>query len=214
MILRINKGSSFSCLFLSRIVQFSRCRFCRFWKFLPRQATYLLYHIFGSLSSLFSNFFQNFFSILRLSHLLAAASLDQLASFSIIPHFKKFVKRFFRFFQIFFSCRSCGLSLRPALRLPSGLAANLFSIPHFRPFVKRFFKISFDAFLSTRFSKAFRQFNFPEDASLSDLSSSRSRLTALLLYHGFLKKSRLFYVKNAGYFFFDFMHISHLYNSA
>ena len=100
--IRINKGSSFSCLFLSRIVQFSRCRFCRFWKFLPRQATYLLYHIFGSLSSLFSNFFQNFFSILWLFRTARPLHLSISLQAFLLYHISRSLSRGFSdFFKSF-----------------------------------------------------------------------------------------------------------------
>ena len=100
----LTKGSSFILAFsFLALFSFQDADLVGFWKFLPRQATYLLYHIFGSLSSLFSNFFSKLFlDPVAFQNHLPAASLDQLASFSIIPHFKKFVKRFFRFFQIFF----------------------------------------------------------------------------------------------------------------
>ena len=68
---RINKGSSFSCLFFPRIVQFSRCSLCRFLE------------VLASSSDLF-----------------------------IIPHFRKFVKPFFKLFQVF-----SGLFLAKAFRL-------------------------------------------------------------------------------------------------
>ena len=115
-------------------------------------------------------------------------------------------------FQIFSNLFSlAGLMARPSALLCDSRPAwqRTYLLYHISDRLSRvFFKISFEVFLSTRFSKALRRFNFPEVASLSDLSSSRSRLTALLLYHGFLKKSRLFYVKNAGCFFDDFIHIS------
>ena len=102
-------------------------------------------------------------------------SLDQVVSLFIIPHFKLFVKRFFRFFQIFFSLTRPDsvifLALCPALRLPSGLAANLFIIPHFGSLVKRLFKISFEFFLSQTLLKTFQTIQFSQSCVLSRPSS-------------------------------------------
>ena len=92
-------------------------------------------------------------------------SLDQVVSLFIIPHFKLFVKRFFRFFQIFFSLTRPDsvifLALCPALWLPSGLAANLFIIPRLRSFVKPFSKFLLNFSLDFTSQNLLRLFNFP-----------------------------------------------------
>ena len=164
----LTKGSSFSCLFFNlALFSFQDAVFVVLRGFiLSRRLIY--YTTFSEVCQVFfQSFLKNFFRTtpnLSYSELLSAVPLGQLASFSIIPHFQKFVKRFFRsFFQTlsFSSRRFCGFYCPLlALRLPSGLAANLFIIPHFRFLVKCFFKISF-GFHSTSFSSNyFRLFNF------------------------------------------------------
>ena len=105
----IDKGySCFSCL--SSIVQFSRCSFRRLsevfrslFKCRSRQATYLLYHTFGCLSSLFSNFFQSFldFRLLKRFAFIPSSSLspDRLVWISLASHFfaKLYPLRLFSF---------------------------------------------------------------------------------------------------------------------
>ncbi len=97
-------------------------------------ATHLLYHIFGSLSSLFSKFFEELFPNLSYSELLSAVPLGQLTSFSIIPHFQKFVKRFFKFSLKFLSPILRFLLSPPRSATPVRLGSELvyyttFSVP-------------------------------------------------------------------------------------
>ena len=104
---RIDQGFQFySCLFFSRIVQFSRCSRCRFQgACLVRRLIY--YTTFQEVcQAFFQSFLKNFFRTapnLSYSELLSAVPLGQLASFSIIPHFQKFVKRFLKVFNRRFS---------------------------------------------------------------------------------------------------------------
>ena len=131
----LTKGSSFILAFsFLALFSFQDADLVGFWKFLPRQATYLLYHTFGFLSSLFSNFFEVFFEAVVFQIRSLAASLDQLASFFIIPHFRSLVKSFLDFFKSFFSHRSVVFMFPPCSATPVRLGSELvyyttFSIP-------------------------------------------------------------------------------------
>ena len=101
---------------------------------------------------------------------------------------------FFRFFQIFFlshSTRFCDFSCPlPRSATPVRLGSELIYYTTFRIVCQEIFSKFLLMFFSIKlFSKHFRLFSFPKVACFPDLRASLSRPTALLLYHGFLKKS-------------------------
>jgi len=144
----------------SRIVQFSRCSLYRFQRFVPRQATYLLYHTFGSLSSLFSNFFQVFsdFSLLKRFTFIRPVPWLPPDRFQISAPLPSlcFIQKALLFSQ---DAVLSGLSL--SLSRPTALLLyHAFSIlsSTFSAKQNSIFYLNFMHFAAYRFSNAFRYF--------------------------------------------------------
>ena len=161
----LTKGSSFSCLFFNlALFSFQDAVFVVLRSFiLSRRLIY--YTTFSEVCQVFfQSFLKNFFRTvpnLSYSELLSAVPLGQLASFSIIPHFQKFVKRFF---QIFFevSLADFAVFIVPALLCDSRPAWQRTCLLYhifgslssaFSKFLLTFHSISFS-------SNCFKLFNF------------------------------------------------------
>ena len=143
---RIDQGFQFFLPFLFSHCSVFKMQSVPLIKLLRSQATYLLYHISGDLSSLFSNFFEVFSSACGILFGLSAVSLDQVTSFIIIPHFWMFVKRFSKVFLIFLS-RICDIQpLTLALQTPVRLDSELVYYTTFRSVCQEVFQNFFPEF--------------------------------------------------------------------
>ena len=183
---RIDQGFQFySCLFLNlALFSFQDAVFVvslsRSFRF-SLAASYSLYHILGSLSSLFSKFFEKLFVFLLMRFLesLALCNLSIRSQAFLLYHILRCLSRgFSNFFEIFSCLTQWFFSSSTSSELPFGLAANLFIIPLFRKFVKCFFKISFGFFLGNFDSlsrllsqnSSLRLFTFPKMQCLPGVS--------------------------------------------
>ena len=182
----LTKGSSFSCLFFSRIVQFSRCSFRRSFEVLFSSGDLFIIPHFRIFVKPFFKVFWSFF--LDRGSGSFPVSLDQVVSLFIIPHFKLFVKRFFRFFQIFFLSRStriCDFSCPlPRSATPVRLGSELFYYTTFHELCQEVFRNFFSLSSLVPYSRnCTRLFIFSQDTALFRLPSSRSLVRQLYYYN-------------------------------